>query len=283
MRIRRSFWVVAAVCLQIALVRQSFARDDAAPATTAAPANTATTPLQHKGKQWEDRDAKINERAKQGDVDLLFIGDSITQGWDGKGKAVWQKYYGNRKALNAGVSGDRTEHVLWRLDHGDVDGIHPKLAVIMIGTNNVNSNTAEEIAEGVKAIVSEVREKLPETKILLLAILPRGAVTEAQLEKAATQNGKKQVDPADMPAKVEAARKLTAMQREKITVANDIISKLADNKTVFYMDIGSKFLGTDGVLPDDIMPDFLHPNDKGYEIWAEAIEPKVAELMGEKK
>ena len=208
-------------------------RDDNAPATTApattapaqvtteAPSNTATIPAEHAGAAPEKRFAAINERAQKGDVDLLFLGDSITQNWGSNGKEVWQKYYGNRKAMNAGVSGDRTEHVLWRMDHGNIDGIHPKLTVIMIGTNNVGSstskgNTAEEIAAGVKAIVGEVREKLPETKILLLAVFPRGEVTDSQLEKAATQNGKKQIDPADMPAKVEAARKITAMQRKKL-------------------------------------------------------------------
>ena len=136
--------------------------------------NTAVVPVFHAGTTAKHE--KINERAKQGDVELLFIGDSITEGWAGRGKEVWDKYYGNRKAMNAGVGGDRTQHVLWRLDNGNVDGIKPKLAVIMIGTNNSNGkdNTAEEIADGIKVIVKEVREKLPETKILLLGIFPRG-------------------------------------------------------------------------------------------------------------
>src|SRR5262249_21243686 len=142
-----------------------------------------------------------------------------------------------------------------------IDGIHPKLTVIMIGTNNVNGNTADEIAQGIKAIVAKVRNQLPESKILLLAVFPRGAMTDSQLEKAATQSGKKKIDPADMPTKVAAERDRTKMQREKLSAVNVMISKLADNKTVFYLDIGAKFLN-EGVLPDDVMPDYLHPNDK---------------------
>src|SRR4029077_13842354 len=108
----------------------------------------------------------------------LFIGDSITDAWQNGGerggKEVWKKYYANRKAMNAGIGGDRTQHVIWRLNNGNIDGIHPKLTVLMIGTNNTpgNDNTAEEIAEGIKTIVSKVREKIPETKILILGIFP---------------------------------------------------------------------------------------------------------------
>ena len=118
----------------------------------------------------------MNARVKQGNVDLIFIGDSITHGWEEAGKDVWQKFYGKRNAVNLGIGGDQTQHVLWRLDHGNIDGISPKLAVIMIGTNNAGSGQQpEQIAEGIKAIVEQLRAKLPETKILLLAIFPRGA------------------------------------------------------------------------------------------------------------
>ena len=96
------------------------------------------------------RHESFNERAKQGDVDVIFLGDSITQGWEGKDAVpVWNKYYGARKAMNAGIGGDRTQHVLWRLDNGNIAGIKPKLAVIMIGTNNAGSDTPEDIAAGI--------------------------------------------------------------------------------------------------------------------------------------
>ena len=193
----------------------------------------------------------MNERMKKGNVDLLMIGDSITHGWEGGGAEVWKKYYDKRNAVNLGIGGDKTQHVLWRLEHGNIDGILPKLAVLMIGTNNAGCGRPAEIAAGVKAIVEKLRAKLPQMKILVLAIFPRGA------------------DNNDGLRKVNMG-------------ANNIIAKLADNQTIYYLDIGPKFLDADGKLSKDIMPDLLHPNTKGYAIWAEAIEPTVAKLMGEK-
>lgn len=202
---------------------------------------------------WMNRHQSFNERVKKGNVDLLLIGDSITQGWEGAGKDAWAKHYDKRNAVNLGIGGDRTQHVLWRLDNGNVEGISPKLAVLMIGTNNSNGtdNTAEEIGAGITAIVKKLREKLPQTKVLILAIFPR--------------------DEKPTP------------RREKNAKASEIASKLADNQNVFYLDIGSKFLTPEGLLTKEIMPDYLHLSPQGYTIWAEAIEPKVAELMGEKK
>ena len=142
--------------------------------------------------------------------------------------------------------------MLWRLDHGNIDGISPKAAVLMIGTNNSNGtdNTAEEIGAGITAIVKKLREKLPDTKVLVLAVFPRGAKPSGQ--------------------------------REKNAKASEIAAKLADDPMIFYLDIGPKFLTDDGTLTKQIMPDLLHLSPKGYEIWAEAIEPSVAQLMGEK-
>jgi lysophospholipase L1-like esterase len=221
--------------------------------TSAAADNLPTTvqPVPRDGAQMA-RHESINQRVKQGHVDLVFIGDSITQGWEGAGKEVWAKYYDKRNAANLGIGGDRTQHVLWRLDHGNVDGISPKLAVLMIGTNNSNGNdnTAEEIGAGIKAIVQKLREKLPDTKVLILAVFPRGATPNPQ--------------------------------REKNAKASEIASKLTEDKMVYYVDIGPKFLAADGTLSKDIMPDRLHLSPKGYEIWAESIEPNVAQLMGEK-
>ncbi len=116
----------------------------------------------------------MNERIKKGNVDLLMIGDSITHGWEGAGKDVWKKYYEKRNAVNLGIGGDQTQHVLWRLEHGNIDGIRPKLAVLMIGTNNAGCGNPREIAAGVQAIVEKLRTKLPQTKVLVLAIFPRG-------------------------------------------------------------------------------------------------------------
>jgi lysophospholipase L1-like esterase len=281
-----AYSVVAASLAWVSLCNV-WAADDGGTATL--PQNTATKPVIHAGTQ--PRIDKISARAKQGDVDLLFVGDSITQLWEGPGKSVWEKYYGNRKAMNDGISGDQTQHVLYRHEQGNIDGIHPKLAVIMIGTNNSGGKTtAEEIADGVTAIVHQMREKLPDTKLLLLGIFPRGATTDAQIEPmvrrqlkaAAAKDGKDTIDEDEVAKRIAAAKEATKAQRKKLADTNAIISKLADNNMIFYMDIGDKFLEADGTLPDDVMPDHLHPSAKGYEIWAAAIEPKVAELLGDK-
>jgi len=209
------------------------------------PENTAVKPVakdvpRHKG---------FLEIARKGNVDVLFLGDSITDGWRGGGKEIWNKYYKPLHAANFGIGGDRTEHVLWRLQHGELEGIHPKVAVLMIGTNNLGSNSPEQIAEGIKAIVDEIRDKTPKTKVLLLGVFPRAP-------------------KADDPA------------RAKIKKINGIIAQMDDGgKHIRYLDIGDKFLDNEGNLPKDVMPDFLHPNQKGYEIWAEAMQPTLEKML----
>ena len=203
-----------------------------------------------RGGGWMKRHNSFNTRVAKGKVDLVFIGDSITQGWEGKGRGVWAKYYGKRNTVNLGIGGDRTQHVIWRLENGNVKNISPKAAVVMIGTNNSGSNTSEEIAEGVAAITKQLRTKLPKTKVLLLGIFPRG------------------------PNKDDKRRQVNAK-------ANHIFKKLADGKQVHYLDIGPKFLEKDGTLTRKIMPDLLHLTEKGYAIWAESIEEKLTGLMAE--
>jgi lysophospholipase L1-like esterase len=189
-------------------------------------------------------------KAKKGNVGILFVGDSITDGWRGRnGAEVFEKNYGSMDPLNIGIGGDRTQHVLWRLDHGEVEGISPKVSVLMIGTNNLGSNTNDEIVAGVTRIVKELNEKLPSTKVLLLAIFPR-----------------------DM--------KPDTKQRSRIKEINEQLAKLDDGgQHVKYLDFGQKFLDPDGTLPKDVMPDALHPNAKGYQIWADAMAPTLAELL----
>ncbi|MFT5094612.1 MAG: lysophospholipase L1-like esterase [Porticoccaceae bacterium] len=217
----------------------------------AAEPHDAIKPVPRAGN-WMKRHESFNTRVAKGNVDLLFIGDSITQGWEGRGKGVWAKFYGKRNTVNLGIGGDRTQHVIWRLDNGNVKDISPKAAVIMIGTNNSGSNSSEQIAEGVSVIVKQLREKLPEMKILVLGVFPRGMNNEDQRRKV--NEG-----------------------------ANAIFAKLDDGKQVFYLDIGKKFLEEDGTLTREIMPDLLHLSEQGYTIWAESIEEKVASLLGEKK
>ncbi|MGD0090818.1 MAG: GDSL-type esterase/lipase family protein [Planctomycetota bacterium] len=182
-----------------------------------------------------------------GNINLVFVGDSITDGWRGGGKTVWHKYFEQYRALNLGIGGDRTEHVLWRMQNGELEGYKARLFVIMIGTNNGN-NSAGDVAEGITAIVKEIQTKQPQAKILLLDIFPRG-------EKP---------NPA----------------REKNEEVNKIVAKLDDGKMLKYLDIGDKFLTADKTLTKEIMPDALHPNLKGYEIWAQAILPTVKQMMG---
>jgi beta-glucosidase len=211
---------------------------------------------------WMPRHEAVLARVAQGNVDLIMVGDSITHGWENKGKPLWDQYYAPRNAVNMGFSGDRTQHVLWRFEHGEIDGISPKLAVLMIGTNNSNGtdNTAEEIADGIKAICAQMREKLPKTKILILAIFPRAdAEQRKDKEKGATFNP----------------------QWAKNAEASKLASKIADGKHIFYLDINKGFLDENGVLIREIMPDLLHPNEKGYTVWAEAMEPTVKKLMSE--
>lgn len=229
----------------------------------AAEPNYAINPVPRDGG-WVKRHESFNAISKQGTATLVFLGDSITQGWEGKGKATWEKFYAKRNAANFGIGGDRTEHVLWRLDNGNFDGLKPKLIVLMIGTNNtghvgraqkelngaIYASSAEQTAEGVKAIIGKLQAKAPEAKILLLGIFPRG-------------------------------EKPTDAMRQQNEATNAIIAKLADGKQVHFMDIGKTFLQPDGTLTREVMPDLLHLSEKGYDMWAEAIDPKIKELLGE--
>ncbi len=239
--LRFSRFVVALAISNAMLLAVAAAKD--------APSDIAVTPTPRLEAWWQQRNEVLNARVKQGNVDLIFIGDSITQDWEGVGKDVWQKFYGKRNAVNLAIGSDETQHVLWRLDHGNIDGISPKLAVVMIGTNNSGKGQPPEcIAEGIKAIIERLRTKLPKTRILLLGIFPRGADNKDHF-------------------------------RQINYKVNKIISNLADGKTVFYLDIGQKFLAADGTLTEDVMPYLLHLSAKSFQTWAEAIEPTVAKLM----
>ena len=226
--------------------------------------HTAVTPVPRPDQEWwMPRHQAVLDRIGEGNVDLLMIGDSITHGWEKAGRTVWARYYEPRHAVNMGFSGDRTEHVIWRLQNGEIDHINPRLAVLMIGTNNSNGDeyTAEQIADGIKAIVCKLRTQLPQTKILILSIFPRGDKAQrADNEYGATFNP-------------QWAKNEDASQR---------VSKMADGKMIFFLDINKAFLNEDGVLTREIMPDLLHPKEKGYQLWAEAMEPTIAKFMGEK-
>ena len=190
------------------------------------------------------------EIAKRGNIDLLLHGDSITDWWvqGDENKAMFDKYFGQIKTANFAIAGDTTQGVLWGLQNGEGQGFQPKAVMLMIGTNNAGSHTGPEIAEGIGAVVLEMRRNFPDTKILLLAIFPRGL-------------------PGD-PV------------RTKIAEVNGIIARLDDQQHVFYMDIGATFLDEKGVfLPGAFRADNLHPQARGYDIWGEAVQAKLAQLM----
>ncbi|HWD93636.1 MAG TPA: platelet-activating factor acetylhydrolase IB subunit [Verrucomicrobiae bacterium] len=225
-----------------------FAQDTNSP--TAPAKNPAIIPVTRSNPtNWLARHEGFVKKAKAGNIDLLFLGDSITDNWRSRGKNVWQKFYAPRHAANFGIGGDRTEHVLWRIENGELDGIDPKVIVLMIGTNNSGSNSSNQISEGVEKIVADIREKCPKSKILLLAIFPRN---------------KPDANPRQM---------------EVINRVNERIAKLDDGKMVTFLNINKAFLGEDGHLHADIMPDYLHPNEHGYQLWADAMEPTLAKML----
>jgi beta-glucosidase len=244
---------MAVFALQLTLAAQTNA--PAVTTTNTAPEvhqNTAIIPVPRTDKST-NRQSLVLQRAKEapGNYDIEFIGDSITQGWESRGMNVWQEFYGRRKVINFGVGGDRIQHVLWRFEHGQLDGIKAKVAVVMIGTNNSKNddNTETDILAGVTAIVQQIRTRQPDTKILLLGIFPQG--------------------------------KTFSPQRGKILQVNQALARLDDGSHIFYLDFGSRYLENDGSISPSIMPDYLHPNEAGYRIWANATEPKLKQLLGE--
>jgi lysophospholipase L1-like esterase len=188
------------------------------------------------------------ETAKAGGVDILFLGDSIAGGWRDQGLQIWNNRYAPRHAANFGIGGDQTQHLLWRIENGELDGIHPRIVVLMIGVNNIFANPSDQaIAGGITVIVKTILRKLPDAKILLLGILPHG-------EK-----------PTDFP-------------RARIKVINAIIAKLDDGKNVRYLNMGEKFLNPEGTVPKELLYDFAHPTEQGYQIWADAMQPLLDEM-----
>jgi lysophospholipase L1-like esterase len=219
--------------------------------------NTALVPVSRDfPTNWTSRHEAYVAEAKKGGIDLLFIGDSITDGWrwGNGGSKIWPQLYAPRHAANFGIGYDRIQNVLWRIENGELKNISPKVVVLLIGTNNSGNedngkprNTTPEIIEGVSNLVRQIQFRLPQSKILLLGIFPRGVKT----------------NPI----------------REQVKTVNAGLSKLDDGNKVKFLDIGEKFLAPDGTLSRDIFPDLLHPNAKGFQIWADAMEPTLAEML----
>jgi beta-glucosidase len=208
----------------------------------------ATTPADRPLREgWLERHRRYCARAAQGGVDLVFLGDSLTQRWDGA-PSVWQKHFAPLNAVQMGIDNDGTQQVLWRIDHGTLDGILPKLIVLLIGINNIGNDDAspEEVRDGVVAIVERLRKKLPQSRILLIGILPY-----------------------DRPETTYAV---------KIKPTNRLLAQLADGYAVHFLDIGNALLVEGKVHPEN-QPDGAHLSVKGYTLYAEAIDPVVRKLI----
>lgn len=212
--------------------------------------NTAIVPAPFQ----EQRHVGFVEEARRGGIDCLLMGDSITDWWRRAGLPVYEASFSDLRCANFGIAGDRTQGVLWRMQNGELEGYSPKAMMLMIGTNNLSGrtstpNTPEEIAMGIATIVTTFRVRFPEAKVLLLGVFPRGG------------------EPTDP-------------YRESIRRINELIATLDDGEHVRFMDIGDRFLAPDGSIPVEIMADGLHPTERGYEIWAEAVMPTFREMLG---
>jgi beta-glucosidase len=181
-------------------------------------------------------------------AEIVIVGDSIVEGWDA---GVWQEFYAPYHALKLGIGGDRTQQVLWRMEHGELDGLAPRALVLLIGTNNIGDEGAspDTIARGVAKVVEVAQRRLPTTQVLVVGVLPRG---------------ERPGDP----------------MRAEVTAINTRLAKLGDGARVRYVDIGARFLEPNGSIRRDVMGDFLHPTARGYRIFAEAIAPTLEALAG---
>ncbi|HTF89369.1 MAG TPA: GDSL-type esterase/lipase family protein [Planctomycetota bacterium] len=209
----------------------------------------ALVPVENTG--MHERNLEIARDAKaHPDAQLVFLGDSITQGWSEAGRSTWELEFIGWKPLNLGVSGDRTEHVLWRLAQGEYDQLSPRVIVIMIGTNNTGHrmDPPADIAAGVKEILAQLHRRFPKTRLCLLSIFPRGETSE---------------DPG----------------RKNNDAANALLAGVARQAGVEWLDVSRAFLDAKGVLSKELMPDLLHPNTRGYEIWASTLRDSLKRWM----
>jgi len=238
----------AGLGLILALFCSSFAALAAETETQHSPSiavNTAAIPTLRTNRQ-DDVRRKLERFAGKPSA-IVFDGDSIMNRWETTGKAIWNRRFAGI-AADFGIEGDRVEHVLWRLEHGQVDGIDPKVVVLMIGTNNSGQNSATEIADGIKILVAEYEKRCPHAHIIHMGVFPRG--------QNATDGG-----------------------RRKVAAVNEQIKSLADDQRVTFIDISAQLLEPDGSISRDMMPDFVHPTAKGYEIWADAIQPVLNKYL----
>ncbi len=213
----------------------------------------ALTPSQRTDEHAVERRAFFMALPNRKTTRLVFLGDSITRRWV-ENLELWNKFFQRHDPVNLGVGSDATQNVIWRIQNGDIDGMDPRVLVLLIGANNAPTNTGEEITAAVKKIIDIIRARMPKTRILLMAIFPRGPQKKGTLE-----------DPFYM---------------DVIRQANKGLAALADGKTIRFMDIGARFLGPDGEVDTSLLGDRLHPIAAGFQVWGEAIAPVIEEMMG---
>jgi lysophospholipase L1-like esterase len=197
--------------------------------------------------RWQQFYLDHAARAAQGNVDVMFVGDSITEMWP---KAVWDANFSRFKPANFGIGGDHTGNLLWRLQTPAIAALKPKLVVLLIGVNNLNlcGESPEQVFDGIHAVVDKLRQQYPAARILLNAVLPAGEAPDADV-------------------------------RRKVNALNRMVARLGDGKTVFFHDYGPRFVGADGKLSAQLQPDFLHLSEPGYRIWADAMRPDIEQLL----
>lgn len=239
-------------CIVMLATAASFAQSPPASTAPAAGPTDDTTVGRIKtgrmAKHFMTHHEQYVERTKQGGIDLVFLGDSITQLWS-SAPDVWKAHYEPLRAVNYGIMGDVIQHVLWRVEHGELDGINPKVVVLLVGTNNSKRHDAEPIFVGIKHLVDVIHAKCPTTKVLVLSIFPR-------------------FKTGDVP-----------VQMENIKAVDAELPKLDDGKMTRVLNINDKFYDANGKFRQDLFKDGLHPNPAGYEIWADAMQPLLDEML----
>ena len=221
----------------------------AAPVMEAKVPRAATPQPKTERPGWMAQHDALTAQARKGNIDLLFMGDSLTKCWSREGRDVWAAKFAKLGARNFGISGDCTQHLLWRIQNGELENIKPKAVVLLIGTNNISmGDSPQDIAVAVAAILGEIHRRLPDSRILLLGVLPR----------------KENADHRD---------------RETIRTLNGLLSRLQNGNHVTYLDFGDKLLQPNGSMPKEVTTDFTHLTAKGYGIFAQAIEPVLIPLF----
>ncbi len=201
-------------------------------------------------EQWLAIHENLLEKRDESGFDLVFLGDSITAGWLGEGIRCWHECYEPLNAVNFGISGDEVQHVHWRVQNGLLEGLSPKVLVLLIGTNNIGNagHRAVGVATGIGLLLKAIQARLPDTKILLISLFPRDASPGTPFRQAINQ-------------------------------INESIAELDNGESIFYLDISDVFLLDDGTLPESVMPDALHLSARGYGLWADAMNPTLLELL----